>query len=54
MTKENQNSFKFYYDEVGEKEIMDQLTDSYQSGYDKTVAQEHDPQTKALFENKAF
>ncbi|WP_456278001.1 hypothetical protein [Bacillus sp. AK128] len=43
--KETQDpSFQFFYDEVGEKEIMDQLVDSYQSGYEYTVTQEHDPQ----------
>jgi hypothetical protein len=46
MVKKDQqkSSFQFFYDEVGEKEIMEQLTDSYQSGYEYTVTQENDPQ----------
>jgi hypothetical protein len=54
MKKENQQSFQFFYDEVGEKEIMEQMTNAYQSGNDYTMTQEQDSQIKELLENKAF
>lgn len=44
MEREKKQSFEFYYDEVGEKEVMEQITDAYQSGYDYTITQENDPQ----------
>lgn len=44
MSKKNHDSFTFYYDEEGEKEIMDLITNAYQSGYDYTVTEENDPQ----------
>ncbi|MFZ3590687.1 hypothetical protein ACOI1C_15900 [Bacillus sp. DJP31] len=55
MTKENKESYQFYYEEVGEKEIMEQMTDAYQSGEENsTVEQQNDRKLKAIFENKAF
>jgi hypothetical protein len=54
MKRENQQSFQFFYDEVGEKEIMEQMTNAYQSGNDYTMTQEQDSQIKELLENKAF
>lgn len=48
MTKENKDKFSFYYDEAGEKEIMDQITNAYQSGYDYSVTQENDPQQEEI------
>ncbi|MFD1739339.1 hypothetical protein ACFSCX_22925 [Bacillus salitolerans] len=44
MKNDNRDSFELYYDEVGEKELTQQLTDAYQSGFDYTVNQENDPQ----------
>ncbi|WP_246941213.1 hypothetical protein [Bacillus pinisoli] len=53
MTKDKQDSsFQFYYDEVGEKELLEQLTDSYQSGYDYTVTQQEDPQYQSKKEGQ--
>ncbi|MBM6617462.1 hypothetical protein [Bacillus suaedaesalsae] len=48
MSKEKKDTFSFYYDEAGEKEIMDQITNAYQSGYDYTVTGEHDPQHEEI------
>lgn len=54
MTKEKENTYEFFYDEVGEKEILGQMTSAYQSGNDNTLEKENDPKVKALFENKAY
>jgi hypothetical protein len=48
MKKENKDAFQFFYDEAGEKEIMEQMTNAYQSGFDYTVEQENDPQHKEI------
>jgi hypothetical protein len=44
MKKGNEDAFQFFYDEAGEKEIMDQMTNAYQSGFENTVEQENDSQ----------
>jgi hypothetical protein len=44
MKNNNQEKYEFYYDEVGEKELSQQLTNAYQSGFDSTVEQENEPQ----------